>query len=181
MKYFNFLKNPEGFTLIELLTSMSIIVLLSSVFLANYHGINKRSEINMVAQKMLSDIHLVQNKSLSLEEYGTENIPLGGWGIHLVEGESSYIIFADNDGNKAYDIGEGDETLGAKKINMNNVIIDDINLIDNLDIVFLSPDPDVYFNGALLSTDQTAMITLSDGASEKDIIINFLGVVDVEN
>ncbi len=178
IKYYNFLKNQNGFTIVEMIVSVSIVVLLTGLFLANYHAINKRSEINMVAQKMLSDIHLAQSKSLSLEEYGVDNIPLGGWGIHLVEGESGYIIFADDNGDKEYNIGEADETMGAKNISMTNVVISNIDLDNSLDIIFLPPNPTVYFNG---ESGQAFNITLSDGESEKNIAINFLGVVDVEN
>lgn len=182
MGYFNFNKkiknNLAGFTLAELMVSIFIITILTGTFLANYHGINKRSEINMIAQKMLSDIHLAQSNSLSLEEYGANNIPSGGWGIHLVEEESGYIIFADNNGDKVYSIDEGEESLGAKNISMDNVAISNIDLADSLDIVFLPPDPEVYFNGV---SNQEAIITLSDGESDKSIVINFLGVVDVEN
>jgi prepilin-type N-terminal cleavage/methylation domain-containing protein len=167
-----------GFTLIELLVSVSIITILTGVFLTNYHSTNKRSEINMIAQKMLSDIHLVQSKSLSLAEYGASNIPLGGWGIHLVNGESEYIIFADNNGDNMYNIGEAEEAKGAKTINMGNVSINNINLAEILDIVFLPPNPKVYFNGTL---GEEAIISLSDSESEKKININFLGVVDIED
>ena len=63
-------KSYAGFTLIELMVSVSIVALVSGIFLVNYHSANKQSELSMSAQKLVSDIRLAQSYSLGSKEYG---------------------------------------------------------------------------------------------------------------
>lgn len=174
--------NCSGFSLVELLVSISILALISGSFLANYRAGQNQSEINIIAQKLASDIRFAQNNSLGSVEFEGD-IPAGGWGVHLDKSSGEYIIFADidmPDGNKRYD-GSSEEfrILELPK----NVVISDISTIsaapDELDIVFLPPDPITYINGA---GNDIVTITLSDtNGTSKKIIVNYFGLIDIEN
>lgn len=177
--------NLMGFTLIELVVSISIIGLVTGIFLANYHSTNKQSELTMAAQRLVSDIRLAQSYSLGSKEYGG-SVPSGGWGAHFdrVSSPGSYKIFADSNGNKAYDSGEDDKDKGGQTVNFPaGVRVAEINagvLVDLVDITFLPPDPTTeIWDGA--ASYNTAQIKL-EGETEdltKIIAVNFFGLVEV--
>jgi len=177
-------KSCAGFTLIELIVSISIIAMMSGLFLTNYHSTNKTSELRMTAQKLASDLRLAQNYSLGSKEYGG-NMPAGGWGVHLdrVASPNSYIIFADSDGNKQYDSGEGDADKGGLVVALPaGVSVKEINVsspIDFIDITFLPPDPMTnIWDGS--NTHNLVDIILSEDSSNttKTVEVNFFGLIE---
>ena len=180
---FQILNSKNGFTLLELIISIAIITTLIGIFLANYHGGNKRTELIMIAQKMVTDIRLAQNNTLGSVKYG-DDIPAGGWGVHfnLYENDSGYLIFADLDEDSAYDSGEGNEDNGARLINFPDYIkIESISvgLGQRVDIVFVPPDPVTIINyGPGTSSEVTITLKEDVQGSTKDIYVNFFGLIE---
>ena len=181
----------SGFTIIELIVSVSIIVMITAIFLANYNSANRRTDLTMTAQKMVTDIRLAQNYALGLKRYGNSgslNVPLGGWGIHFDTqnyGNNKYVIFADDNGNKLYEIGEDNLQYGAQITTLpSNVVIDSIKLdslaTNKADITFLPPDPVTTITGDS-SSGSSVTIVLKDvkTSSVKTVRVNFLGLVEV--
>ncbi len=196
-------RNKKGFTLIEMITSVSLIVIITAIFIANYRSSNKRSDLVMTAQKLVADIHAAQNNTLGLIKYGAE-VPPGGWGIHFDENDPlKYVMFADLDrpastdppdiysadaGFMSYDsTTEGDIDKGARVVELPQGIS-----IVNLDIggasddssianvSFLPPDPKTnIFDG--ISTSTFLEITLKEARENKTktVRVNFLGLVEV--
>lgn len=178
-------KSEAGFTLMELIVSISIIVLISGVFLANYHSTNKQSELTMVAQKLVSDIRLAQNYSLGSKEYSL-SVPAGGWGVHFdkVSSPGSYKIFADSNGNMEYDAGEADKDKGGQTVNLPaGVTISEIDVgvsINSVDITFLPPDPTTnIWNGVNNYNAVQIKLEGEDGSLMKTVAVNFFGLVEV--
>jgi len=188
---FKFFKSGAGFTLIELMVSISISVLISTIFLVDYRSTSKQSELNMTAQKLVSDIRLAQNYSLGSTEYG-ENIPLGGWGVHFdrISSPGNYIIFADNNGNKHYDSGESDSNKGGQVISLPaGVSINGINAVspseevsavNYIDITFLPPDPTTNILDSSDNPYNSVGIILlgEDDSSTRTIEVNFFGLIE---
>ncbi len=174
------LNSNSGFTLIELLASVFIISLITGLFLANYHSINKRQKLIMAAQKMASDIKLTQQFSLGSKKYNG-NTPAEGWGTHISTSQnSSYIIFADDYSNGVYEyttgLNEEFQTVNLPDgIVISSILINSVS-VNTADIVFLPPDPTTFINN-----DSTAnvQITLSNGDTVKTVKINSLGLVDI--
>lgn len=180
-KIFTQLKNnAAGFTLGELLVSIFIIAMMSSLFLVNYHGTNKRSELGIVKQKVASDIRLAQNYSLGSKTYDGVNVPSGGWGIRFaISSPSNYIIFADKNENKFYDQGEAVETKTLPA----GITVSYLDGWDFYDIVYLPPDPIGYINGYGYYDDTAshrAHITLKENINNTEAIIfvGHLGLID---
>ncbi|MCK4554651.1 prepilin-type N-terminal cleavage/methylation domain-containing protein [Candidatus Parcubacteria bacterium] len=166
-------KKQAGFTLMELLASMFIVVLLTGIFLTNYHGANERNKLIMATQKLASDIRMAQNYALGAKEFEGD-IPVEGWGVRLEEGNGFYKIFADNDDNGFYDYDLGEE---YKIINLpDGIIVKSIDIGNLVDIVFLPPNPITYINDV---SDTSVKIELTDGKTDKTIKVNFLGLIDV--
>jgi prepilin-type N-terminal cleavage/methylation domain-containing protein len=179
----------NGFTLIELIVSISIIAMVTGIFLANYSSANRRSDLTMTSQKMVADIRVAQNYALGLARYGlsgSTNVPLGGWGVHidLVDsnfGNKKYLIFADDDGNKVYNSGEADIRSGSQITTLpTNIIIQSITSGTSADITFLPPDPLTTITGPLNTYNQLDIV-LKDLKTNtiKTVRVNFLGLVEV--
>ena len=179
--FFKF-KRSDGFSLVELLVSISIITLMSTLFLTNYHSTNERSALILAAQKLSSDVRIAQNKSLGSSEYGDDNIPTGGWGVHIEEGGENYTIFADDNGNYTFDIGEDNISDGAEFLKFPpNVTIKEINVnsleVASLDVVFLPPNPVTFING-IGGASAEIILTESASLSTSIIEINYFGLID---
>lgn len=170
--------NKYGFTYIEFIVVIFIIAIISSIFLTNYHGTNKRSELIMAAQRLASDIRLTQDYSIGLKKFNNE-VPKGGWGVHFTTSSSGdYIIFADIDGGDGIYNGDSEkyEIINLPDgINISNISIDG----GLADISFEPPDPRTWIidNGG--GNNNSVQIKLSDEESIKTIEINFLGLIDV--
>jgi prepilin-type N-terminal cleavage/methylation domain-containing protein len=181
----------SGFTLIELIVSVAIMVMVTGIFLANYNSANRRTDLTMTAQKMVTDIRLAQNYALGLARYGGSgslNVPFGGWGVHFdlqTYGTNKYVVFADDNGNKVYDSGEDNLQYGAQVTTLpTNIIINSITLggvsSNKADITFLPPDPITTIMGQS-ATSSSATIVLKDTKTNtvKTVRINFLGLAEV--
>lgn len=201
--------NKSAFTLLEMIVSMSLIVIITAVFIANYHSNNKRTDLTMTAQTLVSNIHAAQNNTLGLVKYGTETsvVPAGGWGIHFnMASSTQYVLFADLDrpasdepgqvweadeGYMEYNEldGEGDIASGAKIVNLpTGIEIDSLSFedggavstSDTVDITFLPPDPSTnIFDGAATSTAVNIILKDMATGALKRIRVNFLGLAEV--
>jgi len=191
-----------------MMTSLAIIVMITALFMANYRSNNKRIDLTMTAQKLVSDLHAAQNDTLGLVKYGTV-VPAGGWGIHFdmtASSSNQYILFADlsnppvnepdqntpaDAGYMNYDQGEGDQSLGARIVTLpagvvisslvteNGVSTSSVNMAN---VTFLPPDPKTnVYDGTATST--ALNITLKDKRENavKTIRVNFLGLAEVTN
>jgi type II secretory pathway pseudopilin PulG len=191
----NILKK-KGLTLIEMLVSMSLIMIMTIIFIANYRTANKRTDLVMTAQTMVADIHMAQNNALGLVKYGSYGVPAGGWGVNIgIDG--NYVVFADlNDpeslGYKKYNpLTEGEEESGARY----NSISEDLEIeslmfsngiattsAQSANVTFLPPDPKTnVFNPENENNYNSLEIKIKEKESgeTKTVLVNFLGLVEV--
>ncbi len=199
LKFRNTKKYP-GLTLVELIVSISIIALVTALFVVNYQVSTKSTDLIMTAQMVVADIYRAQNNAMGLVKYGAE-VPAGGWGVHFnINEPTKYYIFADleapgNLGNMIFNPNlEGDNNQGAKAIDLppnieiaglsntsNGSVDTDIEFIN---IVFLPPDPrtNIYDSNLATSTEMTVYLkdVNNDVAAEyKAIQANVLGLAEV--
>lgn len=183
MEYRAGLRKINGFTLMEMVVSIAIISTISSIFLANYHSTNKRSDLIMTTQQTVANIRLMQNNSLSLTDFNGIP-PKGGWGVYFtMASSSSYFLFADVDGDHQYQDSELSRivTLPA------GITVSNIEGIGgNTSIVFLPPSPETYITGTAhpVSADNRhneTFITMREGnGSTKKVFINYFGLISTE-
>src|SRR5665811_279203 len=135
----------SGLTLIEMVVSLAVVMFIATIFIFNYRDNNKRTDLIMASQVMVSDIHRAQNNSLGLLQYG-DVVPSGGWGVYFdLTTPDRYTIFPD-----LQDVGEtgyhdfnpeteGDINKGARVIELAPEIeIDSIYLGC---LLYTSPSP----------------------------------------
>ena len=184
-------KTKAGFSLIELVVSLSIIAMITVLFMANYKTGNKRTDLVMTAQRLVADIHLAQNNSLGLVKYNGE-VPAGGWGISLDMAKGGYTLFADlnapgTSGSMSYNPDtEGNTSYGARLTDFSStVVISSLKIgstyVSTTDITFLPPDPitNIYSAGATSTDLEIKLQEKNNPTNIKTIRINFLGLAEV--
>lgn len=183
----------KGFTLIEMLVSISMIVVIATLFIANYRSANKRTDLIMAAQTLAADLHLAQNNSLGLVKYNGE-VPAGGWGINFIDATNSYTMFADLNapddpsGYMDYDAGEGEINYGARvtvlppNIEISNIKTVAVPSEAYANVTFLPPDPQTnIYNGTATSSSLEIELRETRNNTIKTIVVNFLGLIEVKD
>ena len=152
--------HKKGFTLVEALVSVSIVTLIMSSVLFNYVAFNDDLALGSAGQELAISVRQAQTYGLTVREV-TKDITAGGrfssaYGIHFNVGASEYYIFADLDGDGAYDEGGGcGSGLGGgtecvEKITLRNSItiygVGDATCPTSgsamMSVTFLRPNPD---------------------------------------
>ncbi len=201
MKILIHIKNKycrPGLTLVELIVSLFIISFITALFVANYRSSNKRTDLVMTSQVVVSDIHRAQNNSLGLVKYG-EELPAGGWGVNFdLNHKDRYVVFADLQeplingqpatGYRVYDpYTESDIEKGAKVV----MLPPEIELVSlrmagyalpvySANVTFLPPDPriNIYAQGATSTMLEVGVLERQSNII-KYIQVNFLGLAEV--
>jgi prepilin-type N-terminal cleavage/methylation domain-containing protein len=189
-KKLQIIRRKPGFSLIELIVSLSVITLLTGLFLANYHNANRRTDLTMTAQALVTDIRYAQANALGLIKYDGA-VPAGGWGVYFSGGgmgnssNTSYVIFADENDDRLYQAGEGEENLGGRLVDLPpNIVIDRIMVGGSQNaraaVTFLPPDPLTRIRGSS-GTSTFLEIRLREKLNDttKTVRVNFLGLVEV--
>ncbi len=166
-------KSINGFTLIELMVVLAIIAILTAIFLASLRVGSEPSKIRLVSHNIVSDIRLTQSNTLGAVKY-EDQVPEGGWGVHMEEGNSQYAIFADINANHSYNA--TDEKFVIKDFSK-DIQITSIDQGDSVDIVFDPPDPTTYINST--STGSVLISLTDDQDNSESIRVNFFGLIEV--
>ncbi|MFH0840498.1 MAG: GspH/FimT family protein [bacterium] len=181
--------NREGVTMMEILVSISIIVIVLSLYTVNYRTANKRTQTILSAQKIVSDLRLAQSYAASAKRFN-ENIASNVWGVFFDKSNpSQYIIFNDINNDDTYDPSEKfrliDLQPGISVYSLEYETSDgeEYSFSENqLSITFIPPDPEVrfYTDGDYVN-DPIVSIVLRDDTnnSTKKVSVNFFGLVDV--
>jgi prepilin-type N-terminal cleavage/methylation domain-containing protein len=187
----NIQNNNHGFTLIEVLVSLTIIMLMTTLFLSNYNSGIRSNNLSLGAQQLVSDIRSAQDKAIASTPYNGTTFPAGGWGIYFsTSTPSQYILFADSNGNKVYDAGEADPTKGGMIIPLpNSIVISSINTnnvshpkTNTLDFNFLPPDPStIIYDSTGIATSSVAWVTLMNTITKQTakVTVNILGLIQI--
>jgi len=179
LNFFCVKKNSAGFTLIEMLVVIFIISLLSILILANYQGGKKEYALLQANQKLISDLRKVQNMAINgteTEGYCSTAVTCYGYGIYLNSG-SSYIIFADRDGDHRYNAIEGFET-----VNLPSPIIIQSTTPSPVSIFFKAPSPITYINGvSVAGVSAKVILRIQNSGLIKTIKVNTAGLIENDN
>jgi prepilin-type N-terminal cleavage/methylation domain-containing protein len=168
-----------GFTLIELIVVVSILVIITTVMLANHARYGSSVILQNLAYDVALSIRQAQVYGISVARYGTttESRFDRGFGMHFNSNATQYVLFADVFAqNGVYD---SNEQVNISSIT-NGYRISDLCATlpgsnvetcgySNLDILYLRPEP-----GALISAGSdgvTSCITVKNSCQENARII----------
>jgi type II secretory pathway pseudopilin PulG len=179
-----------GFTLLELTIISSILILLTSLFLADYRTGEREFSLLRSAHKVAQDLRGTQEKAMVGQKtpvtFG-KIFPKGGYGIYFQEGQSSYILFADCDNDQEYDeVGAAISCAEANPTTPYPEKIEELFLekgveilslapASPLNITFFPPDPII----TIKPSSNLAIIELVLGVKTKNILINLVGLIDI--
>ncbi len=180
-----FLANQRGFTLVEIMTTLTIIVVILSVSASGMNRLNSRSNLKLVSSVLVSDLRNTVMSALNTQQYQQQNTY--NWGIRIDSNSNptNYIIFADLDNDKVYDLPEKVKSIVLAK----NIKLDCINFNSTCsvagDLVFTNETGVPYFTVLNGSTVRVTSLTGNVGIQLVDsvtselenISVNTLGVI----
>lgn len=181
-----------AFTLIEMVVSISMIAIVTALFIANYRSANKRTDLIMTAQNLVADIHLAQNDTLGLVKYNNA-VPAGGWGVSFDVDNNYYTLFADLDSPETAGYMSMDAATEARSeyggrvthlpadIKISKLTLAGGTEVASGNVTFLPPDPRTNIFDTVTSTSTSLEIELTEGRNntKKTVRVNFLGLVEV--
>ena len=188
-------RQKNGFSLIELIVVVTIIALISAIVLVNYRGGQERFALQRSTHILAQDMRHAQELAMRAENFhGT--VSRGGFGVHLVSNTSSYILFADCDGDRVFDVttdfttecansgrtgfGVRSEELEIRQLER-GVIITSISPASPSTIVFIPPDPAILINNGVVTSTTITLGIMIDGVNvTSSVIVNNAGLIAIE-
>jgi len=174
------ISRKRGFSLIELMVVISLISILSLFSFWGYNFQQNSLLLKRSKTQLIGDMEKVKEMAIASKEiHGIR--PKGGYGIFLQKGSSSYILFADCNGNHLFDHlntcpGPSPEKLETisfkKKVYIQNLPADQVSL------TFVPPAPDVYIMlGPLSVNDGFAVLGVKNFSKTVTIYFNKSGLI----
>jgi prepilin-type N-terminal cleavage/methylation domain-containing protein len=186
-------KNQYGFTIVELIVTTSILVIVTTLIFANYPKFRENVSLKKTAQETALAVRQAQTYGLGVREFqqGTGIFP--GYGVHFdIASPDSFILFADLNGNNAYDEVLPKEDVESFKIQTGEKISDlcvKVKMFppgtcsfDAMDIIFFRPKPTVIIkaDNSDYSDFDAEIKIVSPGGQIKTIVILSSGQISVE-
>jgi type II secretory pathway pseudopilin PulG len=192
----------KSFTLIEVLVTTSIVLILTILVFPDFRAANSSFALQRSAYKLVQDLRRVEEMSMSAkstpQSFGSEFFPQGGYGIYLMEATGTYSIFADCNNNINMD--ESGFALSCKQATQINPFPEKMEQIymergitvksiynsglerPSIYLVFFPPDPVVkVYPLPPAGNNGITEIVLTSGYSNKTILINSTGLIEVKN
>src|SRR3989338_2560916 len=142
-----------GFTMVEIVVMLAIIVLISSVLLANFPGFNEVGALLRARQELALDFRRLQNYALAVSNVQLENGSPGakprGVCAHFNRAfPNGYLLFVDSETGgtpNQYDSGDGiiSQVNFLRDVKLNSFSVDSScgpTDYTKLDVVFKSPE-----------------------------------------
>ena len=167
----------KGFTLVELLVSIAIIGILTAAVVASSPAAKQGFAIMRSSQGLAQDIRRAQIKATAMKEI--EGSSPKGYGICLdTNASSSYILFADQDGNHTYN---DKEDILIETINLEtDVKISALSSGSSLNIVFEPPNPTVWVNNSSSSSSTITLHLENNITKTREIFVNSSGLITTQ-
>jgi prepilin-type N-terminal cleavage/methylation domain-containing protein len=169
----------RGFTLIEALAVISILLILTGVFLPNFKKGEELFALQRAANKLAQDIRVANEMAMGGKLIGSPPIfPRGGYGIYFPSLSGGYYLFADINGNSFYDT--GDTIVENLSLNEKGVTIQSITPSPPVSIVFFPPDPSVTIKNNT-GTFSSSTIVLFQNGKTLQVRISKTGLIEIYN
>jgi prepilin-type N-terminal cleavage/methylation domain-containing protein len=178
----------EGFTLIELLVVISVIAVLSTVFVVGFRSDGRSLALSRSSRVFIQSVDQVRALSLSGGQHEGETVS-GGFGFYAQQDQGSIILFADCNGDGEYQENGASSTCAASASEQIEVIELEAGIVFDsiapctsgactITVVFVPPYATSSFSPDLTGTEAVFVLGNEDGTT-REIRINTLGVATV--
>lgn len=185
----------RGFSLIELVVSAGILVLITSVVLVSHSTFGGNILIGNLAYDVALSIRQSQVFGLSVREFGIGTGQFDvGYGVHFDKDDlSSYLLFADLDKGKTFDVGDGvqevfnlrqgysiDEFCATNAASVE--LCTKAGNMSTLDIVFIRPNPDAFIRvdgNASTIYGRARIVMRSPQGTSRQVIVESTGQISI--
>jgi prepilin-type N-terminal cleavage/methylation domain-containing protein len=101
-------KINKGFTLVELMVTVGIFVMITGLLIAKYGNFNNGILLTNLAYDVALTIRTAQAYGLNVQSKPTDTLSFssdfdGIYGVHFEKNTTSFILFADKNGDGIYD------------------------------------------------------------------------------
>lgn len=181
----------SSFALIEVLVVVSIIIILSVIVLTNYEFGGYQFAVQRSAHKVSQDLRRAEEMAMSAKSFNGV-VPPGGYGIHFTHGTSTYILFADLNGNGyyyteagGYETNEMVEIINTEESveigQVCQVPYPPCNCGSRLAITFIPPDPIINFNSIKAATCSAEITFISKKTNDQILLyLQPTGLIEIE-
>jgi prepilin-type N-terminal cleavage/methylation domain-containing protein len=186
-KLFSFLfslsTRKEGFTLIEFLVVIATLSVLTSMLVV--YSRTSEMQIKLITEQAKIIGVILRSKSLALQVFKEKESPRApcGYGVRFDIANRRYLIFKDNRDAQGKCLGNDKKYTDSNEELAGQVFVlpNGINFSEpssSFDLLFVPPDPKIYFDGQLAATDKTITIKLDNISAS--IKVNRVGQVTTE-
>lgn len=168
------LKTQKGFTILELMIVTAIIGLLAAGVLLGFRSSTNNYTLGQAAQQLVSDLRRVQNMALN----GVAVFGYNDFGIYIQDNATSYIIYADVNGNRTYQ--PSDLEIETVSFPQGGLIDSTTPISSRIDVFFESPDPTTYINNnSSIGVSGTVTVGAKGYSETKTITITTAGLIEI--
>ncbi|MEX0916587.1 MAG: type II secretion system protein, partial [Candidatus Spechtbacterales bacterium] len=179
----------DGFTLVELLVVISVIAVLSTLFMAGFRSDGSALALDRSSRAFTQSVDQVRSLSLSGGQHEGETVS-GGFGFYTQEGQGDIILFADCNGDGEYQENGASSTCVASASEQVEVVQLESGITLSsvtpctsgactITVVFVPPYAMSSFSPALAGTEAVFILSGREGAT-REVRINTLGVATIE-
>ena len=182
------LSTARGFTLIELMVVTGILVVITSLILANNTRFGGAVLLENLAYDIALSVRRAQVYGIAVQRFGTDDFS-AGYGVNFTLATPAvYILFADKE-NGIYDTGNS-ELVESVSIQGGYKIVDlcatspsrpsETCGLSSLDILFKRPEPDAFIRAGGNLQEKARIILESPRGNRTSIIVEASGQIAVE-
>ncbi|MFH0852050.1 MAG: GspH/FimT family pseudopilin [bacterium] len=166
------MKRNRGFTIFEMLVVLAIIIVITSLALANYRQGQKNYSLLQAAQKLAVDLR--QAQGMAVTGTTTSGQPLGGYGIYIQD-SANYLLFLNTTAADVNGCPATSERLSVKTIALPAGVT---MATAGTSAFFAPPEPRSCFNNT--SALQEIYFTLTQGGNTKTVKVIKNGSIEIQ-
>ncbi len=186
-------QHTRGFSVLELMVAIGIFVLLTTITISGYTGLNNRVNVDTLAHNIGQWVRDAQISAMSVRRSQVTGVFPAGYGLHFETGANNnqFIYFRDMDPDgpgpglpdKIYTMGiDGapEQTITLLQGYTISSIVPSSGSTSWVDIVFTRPEPDAVITGASGIYSPVRIVVSSPKGLQRAVVVYATGQVSIQ-